>query len=169
MATATGTSKPVATLGGGGSSSGASTTGTNQGGDDRATGTSHPVPAMSFTGGLAQSMSHYIYTTSIGQAGGCHKGKVKGYSNSKPNQQGTTNYGNSYKENNAQSAASSYYNGSASKGSSTGRMPEQQNSDHQYYISSMSSNHGQQGGGGAENSTYTSKSIRTKKFPSLNG
>ncbi|KAF2919289.1 hypothetical protein DAI22_08g123500 [Oryza sativa Japonica Group] len=93
----------------------------------------------------------------------------KGYSNSKPNQQGTTNYGNSYKENNAQSAASSYYNGSASKGSSTGRMPEQQNSDHQYYISSMSSNHGQQGGGGAENSTYTSKSIRTKKFPSLNG
>uniref|UniRef100_A0A0E0QHS6 Uncharacterized protein n=1 Tax=Oryza rufipogon TaxID=4529 RepID=A0A0E0QHS6_ORYRU len=134
MATATGTSKPVATLGGGGSSSGVSTTGTNQGGDDR--GTSHPVPAMSFTGGLAQSMSHYIYTTSIGQAGGCHKGKVKG---------------------------------SASKGSSTGRMPEQQNSDHQYYISSMSSNHGQQGGGGAENSTYTSKSIRTKKFPSLNG
>uniref|UniRef100_A0A0E0IGW8 Uncharacterized protein n=1 Tax=Oryza nivara TaxID=4536 RepID=A0A0E0IGW8_ORYNI len=62
-----------------------------------------------------------------------------------------------------------YSKGSASKGSSTGRMPEQQNSDHQYYISSMSSNHGQQGGGGAENSTYTSKSIRTKKFPSLNG
>ncbi|EAZ06674.1 hypothetical protein OsI_28923 [Oryza sativa Indica Group] len=74
MASSTGTRKPVPTQGGG-SSSGAST-GTNQGGDDPiATGTSHPVPAASFTGGLAQSMSHYIYTTSIGQA---DKGKVKG-------------------------------------------------------------------------------------------
>uniref|UniRef100_A0A0E0IAK8 Uncharacterized protein n=1 Tax=Oryza nivara TaxID=4536 RepID=A0A0E0IAK8_ORYNI len=72
MASSTGTRKPVPTQGGG-SSSGAST-GTNQGGDDPI-GTSHPVPAASFTGGLAQSMSHYIYTTSIGQA---DKGKVKG-------------------------------------------------------------------------------------------
>uniref|UniRef100_A0A0E0AUE7 Uncharacterized protein n=1 Tax=Oryza glumipatula TaxID=40148 RepID=A0A0E0AUE7_9ORYZ len=166
MASSTGTRKPVPTQGGG-SSSGVST-GTNQGGDDPI-GTSHPVPPASFTGGLAQSMSHYIYTTSTCQAGGgCHKGKVKGHSNSKPEQHGTTNHGNSYKENNDQSTASSYYNGS-SKSTSTGRMPEQQNSDHQYYINSMGSNHGQQGGGGAQNSTYTSKSIRTKKFPSLNG
>uniref|UniRef100_A0A0E0AUE6 Uncharacterized protein n=1 Tax=Oryza glumipatula TaxID=40148 RepID=A0A0E0AUE6_9ORYZ len=62
-----------------------------------------------------------------------------------------------------------YYSKGSSKGTSTGRMPEQQNSDHQYYMNSISSNHGQQGDGGAQNSTYTSKSIRTKKFPSLNG
>ncbi|KAB8108229.1 hypothetical protein EE612_043712, partial [Oryza sativa] len=37
----------------------------------------------------------------------------KGHSNSKPKQHGTTNHGNSYKENNGQSTASSYYNGSS--------------------------------------------------------
>uniref|UniRef100_A0A0E0LU31 Uncharacterized protein n=1 Tax=Oryza punctata TaxID=4537 RepID=A0A0E0LU31_ORYPU len=82
-----------------------------------------------------------------------------------PKQQGKTNYGSSYKENKTQSTASSFYNGS-SKAASSGRMPAQQYSDHQYYINSISSSHGQQGVGGAQNSTYTTKGITMKKYPS---